>query len=467
MRCKPTSTDGKEAPMYASFRSAVMQARRQGDLSFAALLDAQTITAAFGSARSLWQGWIYTPRVTVWVFLSQCLSGDHSCRDAVARLIAWRTTQGLKACSADTGAYCIARDALPEETCHELVRRTGREVENQAPAEWLWHERRVRVIDGSTLTMPDTSENQTEYPQQKSQRVGCGLPIARIMVIFSLSVGTVLDAAIGKYQGKQTGENSLFRTLHDTLTAGDVVLADRYFSGWFDIALLRERDVDIVVRKHQLRSTDFRTGKRLGPDDHLVRVPKPQRPAWMSVAEYATLPDELELREVRVRVKQKGFRTKTLVVVTTLLDAEASPAEAIADLYRRRWHAELHLRSLKVVLQMDHLRCKTPHRVRNELFMHLVAYNLIRRLMTLAAGQAKVPPWQISFKGTLQTLSHFLPLLGACLPVEAGCQTLLDCIASHIVGRRPDRYEPRRIKRRPKPHDLLLKPRHEYKRVAA
>jgi FOG: Transposase and inactivated derivatives len=453
--------------MFISFQSAVARTRRQGDLYFAALLDAQTISEAFGSARSLWQGWIYTPSVTVWVFLSQCLSGDHSCRDAVARLIAWRTSQGLKACSADTGAYCLARDAVPETACRELVQRAGGEVEQQAAAEWQWRGRRVRVVDGATITMADTPENQAEYPQQRSQRPGCGLPIARIVVIFSLSVGTVLDAAMGKYQGKQTGENSLFRTLHDSLTEGDVVLADRYFSGWFDIGLLRERGVDIVVRKHQLRATDFRTGRRLGKDDHVVPVPKPQRPRWMSVEEHTALPAVLELREVRVRVKQKGFRTKSLVVVTTLTDAESYPATDIADLYRRRWQGELHLRSLKAVMQMDHLRCKTPHRVRNEFFMHLLAYNLIRRMMAMAAGEVKIPPWQISFKGTLQTLSNFLPLLGTCLPLTAGCQTLIDCIASHIVGRRPDRYEPRRIKRRPKSHDLLMKARHEYQREAA
>lgn len=453
--------------MFVTLRGAVLQARRRGDLYFAALLPEQTISEAFGESIALWHGWIYTPAVTVWVFLSQCLSPDHSCRDAVARLLAWRTTRGLKPCSAETSAYCIARDALPEETCQELVRRTGREVENQAPAEWLWHGRRVRVVDGSTLTMPDSPENQADYPQPKSQRAGCGLPIARILVVFSLSVGTVLDAAIGKYHGKQTGENSLFRKLHEALAEGDVVLADRYFSGWFDLGLLRERGVDIVVHKHQLRATDFRTGRRLGQDDHIVRVPKPQRPKWLSSEEYVLLPAELVLREVRVRVKQKGFRTKTLIVVTTLLDAEAFPADEIADLYRRRWQAELHLRSLKVVLQMDHLRCKTPHRVRNEFWMHLLAYNLLRRVMALAASEAKVPPWQISFKGTLQSLANFLPLLGSCMPLEAGCSALVACITAHLVGNRPDRYEPRRIKRRPKPHKLMQRPRHEYKRFAA
>jgi putative transposase len=453
--------------MFATFRSALAGARRHGDLYFAALVDRETITAALGETSSLWQGWIYTPAVTVWVFLSQCLSADHSCREAVSRLLAWRVSQRLSPCSSDTGAYCTARDALPEDACYELVRGTGRAVEEQAPPEWLWRGRRVRVVDGSTVTMPDTPENQAEYPQAKSQAPGCGLPIARVLVVFSLAVGTVIEAALGPYQGKQTGENSLFRTLHHTLSEGDVVLADRYFSGWFDIALLRERGVDIVVHKHQLRATDFRTGSRLGKDDHLVRLAKPQRPEWLSDELYAALPAELTLREVRVHVTQRGFRTKPLVVVTTLVDPERTAAHEIADLYRRRWQAELHLRSLKVVLQVDHLRTKTPHRVRNEFYMHLLAYNLVRRVMAVAAAEAKVPPWQISFKGTLQTINNFLPGLASTMPLDAGCQTFIDSVASHLVGNRPDRFEPRRIKRRPKSHDLLRRPRHEYKRLAA
>ena len=344
--------------MLDAFRGAVMQARREGDLYFAALLDAQSIIEAFGTASSLWQGWIYSPAVICWTFLSQCLSPDHSCREAVARLAAWRAAKGLAACSADTGAYCTARDALPEAACRELVRRTGRDTESEAPREWLWHGRRVRVVDGSTLTMPDTPENQAEYPQIPGQRPGCGFPIARIVVVFSLAVGTVLEAAISKYLGKETGETSLFRGLHNALSPGDVVLADRAFGGWFDLALLVQRGVDLAIRKHTQRPSDFRTGRRLGRDDHVVWIAKPPRPDWMTPESYVALPNELVLREVRAHVRQRGFRTKTLVVVTTLLDAEAHPADAIAELYRRRWQAELHLRSLKVALQMDHLRAR-------------------------------------------------------------------------------------------------------------
>jgi len=352
---------------------------------------------------------------------------------------------------------------LPKEALHGLVRETGKQVEDESPKTWLWHGRRVRVVDGSTLTMPDTPENQAAYPQQKTQKLGCGFPIARILVIFSLSAGTVLEAAIGKYQGKQTGENSLFRKLYDALDEGDVILADRYFSGWSDIALPLARGIDIVVRKHQARHTDFRTGERLGKDDHLIFWARPQRPKWMSVEQYATLPDELTLREVRIRVPQQGFRTNSIVVVTTLLDAEQYPPEEIALLYRRRWQAELHLRSLKIVLQMDHLRCKTPERVRNEFFTHLLGYNLIRGVMALAAFQSGRLPWEISFKGTLQTLDQFLPILLSRVSSEAWCTALLTAVATHIVGDRPDRFEPRLRKRRPKPYKHLREPRRNYK----
>lgn len=453
--------------MECKFRRAIEEAREQGGLYFAALLPEDRITEAFGAASELWKGWIYTPAVTVWVFLSQCLSADHSCRDAVARLIAWRVADGLDPCSADSSAYCTARDNLPEEACRRLLLETGRETDEEAPHQWRWLGHRVLNVDGSTLTMPDTAENQAEYPQVRSQKPGCGFPIARIVVVFSLAVGTVLEAAIGKYEGKQTGENSLFRTLHEMLQEDDVVLADRYFSGWFDIALVRQRGAHFVVRKHQLRPTDFRTGRRLGRDDHLVCWSKPPRPVWMSREQYDSLPDSLTLREIRVRVRQKGFRTKELVVVTTLLDPEKYPADEIANLYRRRWQAELNLRSLKIVLQMDHLRCKTPHRVRNEFYMHLISYNLIRRVIAITALASGVESWTVSFKGALQTLNNLLPVLSTRVSPEYWTAALISAIATHVVGNRPNRYEPRVRKRRPKKFKLLREPRKNYKRRMA
>jgi len=450
--------------MDFAFRRAISEARRHGNLYFASLLPKDRILKAFGSARSFWQGWIYTPATTIWVFLAQCLSADHSCREAVAGLIAWRLAAGLKACSANTGAYCIARDAVPEGACVQLMRETGRDTEEQSPAEWKWLGHRVLDVDGSTITMPDTSANQAEYPQHTNQKPGCGFPIARILVVFSLAVGTVLEAAIRPYQGKLTGENSMFRDVHSLLREDDIVLADRYFSGWFDIALIQERQAQVVIRKHQMRATDFRKGDRLGKNDQLVTWPKPQRPSWMPQEQYDSLPDSLTIREVRVQVEQKGFRTRRLVVVTTLLDAEKYSAAEIAKLYRRRWQAELNLRSLKSVMQMDHLRCLEPHRVRNEFYMHLVGYNLIRQVMAVAAARAGTEPWTVSFKGTLQTLSKLLPLLATKISIDVWCAVLLDSVIAHEVGNRPDRVEPRVKKRRPKPYPKMMKPRAEYKR---
>jgi hypothetical protein len=242
-----------------------------------------------------------------------------------------------------------------------------------------------------------------------------------------------------------------------------VILADRYFSGWCDIALPLERGVDMVVRKHQLRATDFRVGQRLGKDDHLISWQRPPRPSWMSPEQYAAFPDELTLREIRIRVTASGFRTKSLVVVTTLLDAKEYPPEEIALLYRRRWQAELNLRSLKIVLQMDQLRCKTPERVRNEFWTHLLGYNLIRGVTATAAQHSGKSPWEISFKGTLQTLGQLLPVLLSRISSEAWCEALLIAVATHHVGNRPDRLEPRLRKRRPKPYKHLREPRRNYK----
>jgi putative transposase len=450
--------------MDAAFRRAVAEARQRQDLYFAGLLSEQHILDAFGKASQLWRGWIYTPAVTVWVFLSQCLSSDQSCRDAVGGLLAHRVAHGLKRCSAATGAYCAARDRIPEAAGRQLMRETGRSVDEQAPAKWRWLGHRVLDVDGSTITMPDTRANQASYPQQPNQRVGCGFPIARIVVVFSLATGVVLEAALGKYQGKQTGENSLFRTLHPLLGEGDVVLADRYYSGWFDMALILARGAHIVVRKHQLRPTDFRTGERLGAGDHLVWWKKPQRPAWMGAAQYADMPAGLTLREVRVRVTQKGFRTRSIVIVTTLLDAKRYRDQHLAKLYRRRWQAELNLRSLKTVMQLDHLRCHTPPRVRNEFFMHLTAYNLLRHVLAAASARVGREPWTVSFKGTLQTLNHMLEQLASTAATDAWCDALLDAVATHVVGNRPDRVEPRVKKRRDKSYPLMTKPRREYKR---
>jgi len=405
---------------------------------------------------------VFSPAVTLWVFLSQVLSADHSCREAVAKLNFWRVARNLAPCSPDTGSYCEARQHLPESLFAELVRATGKELTDQTDRAWHWLGRVVKVIDGSTVTMPDTPANQSEYPQSGVQAEGVGFPIARIVVVFSLAVGAVIDTAIGPYQGKQTGENNLFRGLCDVLRAGEVALADRFYASFWDFALLLERKVDLVARAHQLRKIDFRKGLKQGCYDQIVEYAKPkQRPKWMNQVTYDGLPRLIRIRHLRYRVTQPGFRTRVITLATTLLDVDLYPVEALANLYRRRWDAELHLRSLKTDMQMDRLRCKKPATVRKEFYTHLLAYNLVRGLMLQAALAAGVAPHQLSFKAALQSINVFL---GTVIADSANADrlytTLIWMISTHRVADRPDRIEPRLIKRRPKPYKLLQEPRH-------
>jgi hypothetical protein len=400
---------------------------------------------------------IFTPLVTLCTFLGQILSDDHSCQAALDRLIAWRAARGLPACSADTGGYCKARQRLPETLLPRLVRDTADRLQEQAPDAWLFHGRAVTLIDGSTVSMPDTPENQAEYPQHGNQAPGCGFPIARIVVLIGLATGAVLDAAIGPRKGKLSGESTLLRGLHGRLGRGDILLADRGFCSYLEVALLLAQGVDVVMRDHKNRPVDFRKGRRLGDDDHLVEWSKPQRASWMDRETYATIAETLTVREVRVRVVQRGFRTRVLIVMTTLLDPEEFTHDELADLYRARWYAELDLRSIKQTLKMDVLRCMTPEMVRKEIWGHLLATNLIRGVMAEAARQHDVLPRQLSFQGARQTMEGFRGELSHASPIAAERlrEAALKAIASHRVGNRPDRIEPRVRKRRPKAYPLM------------
>jgi hypothetical protein len=318
------------------------------------------------------------------------------------------------------------------------------------------------VFDGSTLTLPDTPANQAAYPQHPRQKPGIGFPLARIAVVFSLAVGTVLDAALCQFAGKHQSELGLLRLLRKAFFPGDIMLADRYLCSWFEIALLQQQGVDVVCRLHQRRRADFRRGQRLGDNDHLVEWPKPKRrPDWMDETTYTGLPEVLTIREVRRVGTKPGFRSQKLVIATTLLDADEYPASELVELYRARWNAELDLRSLKQSMHMDDLRCKTPEMAHREIWTHLLAYNLIRTVMAQAAVTHEIVPRLLSFKGTIQMLLAFQPLLSLCPPsrwpeIHAA---LLAAIAKHLVGDRPDRVEPRARKRRPKSYPLLTEPR--------
>ena len=430
-------------------------------LPFHDLLDVTMVKTALAEERVAFSERLYTPLVTLCLFLSQVLDPDHSCRAAVARLIVWLTLNGLKPCAPETGSYCDARQRLPLGVVTRLVRRTAREIEGRAAVTWLWKGRPVLLVDGTTASMPDTPENQRAFPQAKTQGVGLGFPLVRMVAMIALATGVVRDLALGPYRGKETGETALFRTLWDGLASGEIVLGDRYFRSFFGIAGLTRRGVDVLFRMHQRRKYDFRRGRRLGVEDHVVTWAKPPRPEWMNEATYALMPDELTVRELRVWVEQDGFRVNELVLVTSMLDAAEYPKEEVACLFLQRWNIELDLRSIKVVLQMDVLRCKSPEMVEKEIWMHLLAYNLIRGVMAKAAEAHGRPPRQVSFKGALQTMTAFQDTLRRAQPKErAGLvEAMFKAIASHQVGDRFGRVEPRANKRRPKSQRYLTESR--------
>jgi hypothetical protein len=460
------SSQGRLRQQMSFLRQQFLQT---GDLPFTNVLTEAAIAPALDAIEVCWKDRIYTPLVTLWVFLGQVISADHSCRAAVARLIAHRLSRGLEVCSSRTGAYCQARLRLPEEFFARIARSVGRQLQDQTQHSWLWKGRHVYLFDGTTVLMPDTAENQRAYPQTWNQKPGAGMPLARVAAVFSLSCGVILNLRIAKYAGKHQGEITLLRKLSGMFSAGDVLLADCLMCNWRGLFTLKQRGVDTVTRLNKaIRTANFRKGQKLGKNDHLVEWPRPSMRDLDRETRRA-MPASLTVREARVRIQQPGFRTKVIVVVTTLLDPVQYPKEDLADLYRQRWNNELDLRSIKSVMQMECLRCKTPELVRKEIWTHVLAYNLIRTVMAHAAIRHEVLPRTISFKGTLQTLAAFQPVIAFQgfrnkSSLSALYDRLLEAIVQHRVADRPDRFEPRRIKRRHKHYVPLSVPRTEAKR---
>jgi hypothetical protein len=451
-------------PLAASSQIRVLRTRfaQRDGLPFADVLPESSIESAIQEHGGGWRDEVFTPVVTLWAFLTQVICPVGCCRLAVARVMAGLVARGQPPCGPGTGGYCKARARLPEGALSQLARGAGRALDAPAPESWLWKGRRVQIADGTTVSMPDTPENQHEYPHPGSQADGIGFPQIRLVALFSLACGAILDVALGPSRGKQSGETALLRPIAGSVGSGTVLLADRYFGGWFDVALWRERGVEVVTRLHQKRATDFRRGRHLGREDHVVPWPKKQRPEWMDRATYLRLPDELEMREVRVRVSQRGFRTQVLVVATTLTDPSIRATD-LADLYRQRWAVEVDLRSVKVTLGMDVLRCKTPALVRKEVWAHLLAYNLIRTAMAQVASASDCQPRELSVAGTVQALAAF----AAVLDTDTGYEAFGRVVQAYRVGNRPDRFEPRARKRRPKPYPPLTVPRDQARKRLA
>jgi hypothetical protein len=414
---------------------------------------------AFGDAPNA----VYTPAITVWAFVGQVLAGRKSCVAAVARIIVLLAALRRPPCSSATGAYCQARAKLPESFLRRLTYQVGTELEDQAPAAWRWHDRRVLLADGTEIPLADTPENQAAFPQPTTQKPGLGFPMIRLVVLLAFATAGIVGASFGPYQGKETGETALVRQLFDRLRAGDVLVADRYYCSYFMIALLRPLGVDVVFRLHQKRHYDFHLGRHLGRHDHVVEWQRPQRPTWMDEATYATIPETLTVRELRFTIDQPGYRSRAMVVATTLIDERAYAKDDIADLYHQRWHAELDLRSIKQTLNMKELVCKTPAMVAKELWAHLLGYNLARKAAAQAAWIYGLCPRQLSFAGTVQTLEAFGSLLMTIEPALRWlvCQIVFETIAAHRVGDRPGRVEPRVRKRRYDKYPHLKRPRAE------
>jgi len=437
-------------------------------LPFADVLPADDVEQAFAEAAvdfGTSKRSVFTPALTLWAFLSQVVQPAKSCSAAVLRVATLLVALGDSPCALDTAAYCRARAKLPAVVIRKLTLQVSRRLEEAIPKEWLWQERHVELVDGSTMTAADTDENQEAFPQPASQKPGLGFPMIRMVFLLSLATAAATGMAYGPYKGKETGETALLRQLLDDVAAGTVLLADRYYCSYWLVAMARQRQLDVVFRLHQLRKYDFSIGWRRGPDDHTVLWVKPARPEWMDEATYAALPDELIVREVRYRVEKPGFRVhgQELIVATTLCDAAEYSSEVLADLYRDRWHVELDIRAIKQSLQMDHLRCKTPFMVEKEIWAHLLGYNLLRKVAVQAAQQRGLHPREVSFTATKDALSAVWGQWTVAATPERVRQgkELLRTLGQARVGNRPDRYEPRARKRRPKEYPLLTKPRKE------
>jgi hypothetical protein len=428
-------------------------------LPFQTVLPESVIAEVLEAEEVSYRNRIFNPFVTIWAFLSQVLDTDKSNRNAVSRVIAWLAGTGQKVPSDNTGGYTQAKQRLPEGIFKRLFEHTGQQLEQQVPEVQLWCGRQVKLLDGSNVSMPDTDANQKAYPQHSNQKAGCGFPLAKLVVMFSLATGAAIGVLIDPFK---VSELELARRLYASLEPGDIALADRAYGTYVDLACVIARGADAVFRCHQGRLSDFRRGKRLGKDDHLVTWNKPPKPPkHMNAQAFAQLPEFITVRQIRFQVVQPGYRTKTIIVVTTLLDAKIYTKAQLAELYRLRWTVEVDLKHLKTTLQLEILRGKSPEMVRKELYVHLLAYNLLRSLMMQAAQTQSVSPLRLSLQGTRQHFRNFISVLvnTATHLLPNLLQTLFQVLVRTLLPERPNRSEPRVRKRRPKAFPLMTKPR--------
>lgn len=410
--------------------------------------------------------------VTFWAFLSQVLDVRSSCREVVRKIEAWwRWEQCRQGSTVTTSAYCQARMRLPEQMLELVLQHTSWKLERgiSNAERWLAGKRPVKVIDGTTISLPDTPENQALWPQSASQKPGCGFPLLRLVGVFSLESGGLQDYALGN---KHDHESAIFDDLHHGIKRGDIYVTDRAYSSYELIAMFLGKGADLVTRLHQARKCDMRHGKKMGPGERLITLAKPgQKPSQSRATEteFKQWPGEIQMRLIKVDVAVPGFRTRSAMIITTLLDTDLYPAEKIRELYRRRWQVELHYAQIKTTLGMDILRVKKPELVRKELLVYMIAYNLIRALMQKAAHIHHVALERLSFKGSVDSLRHYAHAIraAASTPKKKAqlINQLLERIAFDTVPERPHRSEPRAVKRRPKNFQLLMVHRSKMKPI--
>lgn len=436
-------------------------------LPFKELLPESQIEQTITELSIKYKNRLFTPIVTLWTFLSQVLDVDKSCHNAVSRVISWLSSEGVEIPSTDTSAYCQARKRLPEKLLEKLFLQSGETLESKTKNEHLWCDRHVQVIDCSTVSMPDTEQNQQAYPQSGKQKKGCGFPIAKLAVIFSLATGAAMNLAIDVLN---TNDIKLARRLYQFLKPKDVLLGDSAFCSYADFFWLLSRGCDVVVRKHSARCQKLKGGVLVGKNDKIITWNKPKaRPRGVTKEEFDALPKTLKIREICYSIEIAGFRTKSVSLLTTLLDTETYSTTSLIQLYQKRWDVELDLKHLKTSLGMDILRSKTPQMIRKEIYVFILAYNLIRSLMWDAASTHNTPPLRLSLQATRNHMSNFIPqLLAATGSLRCKIyQTLLICIVHKKVPYRPERYEPRVTKRRPKAYAYMSKPRKDIKKEMA
>jgi Transposase DDE domain len=384
---------------------------------------------------------VYPPTLTLAMFLGQTLNADGSCRNAVAQANLNRLLENDDAASQNTASYCEARQRLEMDVVRSLRKETAAAMTEVTPESWLWRSRHPKLMDGSSVTMPDTKANQAKYPQHGGQEEGAGFPAARLMGVISLAHGGVLSMGIAPHKGKGTGELSLLREQMDCFDKDDVALGDALYGDYFTMADMLARGVDFGFEQHGARTTDFRRGQKLGKHDHVVILKKPKaRPEGMTKQRYESYAKEITVREARVRGK---------VLVTSFVNQRDVNRRELGKLFAMRWNVELDIRNIKTTLGMDKLSCKTPEMCEKELEVYMLAYNLIRLLMAEGAVQAGTDPRKLSFKNTVQLWTAWIqrPRLA---DNSENLRALFKLIGQIRVGNRPGRIEPRVIKQRPK-----------------